>query len=154
MDGHEIPGLESGEIAEKSREFIHSAVELLIRDGDRRFVFRLRNADKGRLVLVLRKMPINAVVTDIQFSADKPLPEGRIARIEDRLPALVPAQHLGVLFEALRKVLFAETLHHFWVGQIRLFDKFLGRIEDPLFFPMNRNLRFGKLLFALVFFGV
>src|SRR2546426_5491308 len=34
--------------------------------------------------LVLRKMPINAVVTDIQFSADKPLPEGRIARIEDR----------------------------------------------------------------------
>src|SRR5260370_14374710 len=113
--------------------------------GGRRFVLRVGNADEGRLVLVLRKMPINAVVTDIQFSADKPLPERRIVGIEDRLPALVPGQHLGVLFVALRKVLFAEARHHLWVGQIRLFDKFLGRIEDLLFFPMNRDLRFAYL---------
>src|SRR5260370_6082599 len=65
--------------------------------------------------------------------------------MEERLPALVPGQHLGVLFVALRKVLFAETRHHLWVGQIRLFDKFFGRIEDLLFFPMNRNLRFAYL---------
>src|SRR5260370_2957300 len=65
--------------------------------------------------------------------------------MEERLPALVPGQHLGVLFVALRKVLFAETRHHLWVGYIRLFDKFFGRIEDLLFFPMNRNLRFAYL---------
>ena len=48
--------------------------------------------------------------------------------IANRLPPLIPGQHVGIFFEALGKILFAESVHHFRVFHVGLFDELLGRL--------------------------
>ena len=65
---------------------------------------------QGCLVPVLGKMPVNAIITYIELATDKPFPQGRITGIQYSIPGLVPVQHIGILCEALRKIVQAEPV--------------------------------------------
>src|SRR6266849_3688446 len=99
-------------------------------------------------------MAVNAVVAGIELAADKPFPEGRIARVEGLAPGLVPIEEGSVMIVAFRKMLFAEFLDEGRIGKIRLGDKCLGRAEELFFLPVDGDLRFGEFLLALRFFRV
>src|SRR5579864_9370177 len=90
-------------------------------------------------------MSIYAVVRSIQLAAHKPLPEGRITGIQRAVPVLVPAQHFGVLVEALGKLLLAEPVEDVGIGQIGLADELRRRIVIFLLAPMNCDLSFAGL---------
>lgn len=91
------------------------------------------------------EMAVYAVVADVEFSADEPLPEGRIGSVESFAPGLVPIEELGVVVEALGEVFFAKLFYKCWIGEIGLGDEFFRRPIIFFFFPMNGNLRFGDL---------
>src|SRR5437762_8596730 len=44
----------------------------------------------------------------IEFAADEPFPEGRVAGVEGLAPGFVPMEEGSVMVEAFRKMLFAE----------------------------------------------
>jgi len=69
-----------------------------------------------RFVLVLGEMAIDAIITGIDPAADKPSPERRIARVEREVPDPGPVEKIGVLLEAVRKVVETETLKDRFVG--------------------------------------
>src|SRR6056297_922230 len=81
-------------------------------------------------------MPVKAIKTGIQFSADKPLPTGCIAWIESRVPVFVPCEKICKFFKAFRKVLQTETVVNRRIGTIGLADKFRQRVVVVLFLPM------------------
>ncbi len=143
MNGDAISGLQTAEIAQQRREFIHSHIEFAVGDGYGRFGFRFRNKDHRRFVLVLGEVPVHAVVRGVDLAAHEPLPERRIAGVERRVPVLVPAQQVGVLPEAFREILLAEAFDDVGIGQIRLADKFRGRIVVFLLPPMDCDLSLG-----------
>src|SRR5262249_41357468 len=105
----------------------------------------------GGFVLVLREMAVDAVVADIEFAADEPLPEGRMRSVENGLPLLVPGKEVGVFLEALGEVLLVELLDEFFVGEIGLGDEGLGRTDVLFFLPVDGDLGFAE--FALFAFG-
>jgi len=90
-------------------------------------------------------MAVETVVAGVDFPANEPLPEWRIARVERLVPLLVPAEHLRVLVEALRKVIQREALVDAGILQVRLLDELLRRIEVLFFLPVNRNLGFSEV---------
>jgi len=89
------------------------------------FVFRLGDEDQRRFVLVLGEVAVDAVVTSVEFAADEPFPERRVAGIERFAPGFVPIEEGGVMVEALRKMSFAELLDEGGIGKIGLSDEFL-----------------------------
>jgi len=68
-----------------------------------RLILRFWNPNQRHFVLILRQVPVHAVVTRIDLSADKPLPERRIARVERGVPILIPGQQIGILLKAFGK---------------------------------------------------
>ncbi len=140
MNGDAISTLQAAEIAQQRREFIHSHIEFAVGDRYGRFRFRFRHKDQRRFVLVFGEVPVHAVVGGVDLAAHEPLPERRIAGVKRGVPVLVPAQQVGVLAEAIREVLLAEALDDAGIGQIRLADKFRGRVVALLFAPMNCDL--------------
>ena len=141
VDGDAIAGFQSGKIAEHRGNFVHALVELLVGDDGGGFAFRLGDEDQRGFVLVFSEMAVNAVVAGVEFAADEPLPEGRVARVERLAPGLVPIEEGSVMVKASRKILFAEFLDEGGIGEIRLGDKGLGRAEELFFFPVNGDLR-------------
>src|ERR1700732_776234 len=86
-------------------------------------------------------MTVNTVVTGVELSADEPFPERRVARVQSGVPVLVPAQHVGIFFEALREFIDAESLVYRRIGQVRLANEFGGGMVIFFLLPMDRNLR-------------
>ena len=151
MNGDAISALQAAEIAQQRREFIHSHIEFAVGDGYGRFGFRLRHKDQRRFVLVLGEVPVHAVVRGVDLAAHEPLPERRITGVERGVPVLVPAQQIGVLPEAFREILLAEAFEDVGIGQIRLADKFRGRIIVFFFPPMNCDLSLAGLDHRILF---
>src|SRR6516164_5531859 len=85
-------------------------------------------------------MAINAVVTGIESTADKPFPEGRMAGIKRYIPALVPVEEIRVFLKALRKPIEAKAVEDSRVLQVGLSDKCLRWANVVLFLPVDRNL--------------
>ena len=148
VNGDAISALETAEIAQQRREFIHPHIEFAVGDGNGRFGFRLRHKDQRRFVFVLGEVPVHAVVGGVDLAAHEPLPERRITGVERGVPVLVPAQQIGVLPEAFREIFFAEAFHDAGIGQIRLADKFRGRIVVFFLPPMNCDLSLAGLAHA------
>jgi len=92
-------------------------------------------------------MTVDAVVARVQPPAHEPLPERRVARVERRVPVLVPRQQVRVLLEALGKVLLAESLEDGRVGRVGLPDERRRRRVELLLPPVHRDLRLGNLRF-------
>src|SRR6516225_5407890 len=85
-------------------------------------------------------MAIDAVVTGIQSTADKPFPEGRVAGVQRDVPILVPVEKIRVFLKALRKVVEAESVEDSRVLQVSLSGECLWRANVVLFLPVDRNL--------------
>src|SRR5205085_4344937 len=66
------------------------------------------------------------------------------ARVEDRVPLAIPREQLRVLREALRKMLFAESLENRRVIRVRLRNERRWRRVVLLLAPMDGDLRFGE----------
>src|SRR5436305_12073769 len=90
-------------------------------------------------------MPVDAVRRCVQPAADEPLEEWGPARVQKRVPLLVPVEHLGVLLEALREALVRIALQNRFVRRIRLLFEILGRLVVLLLAPVNRDLVLGVL---------
>ena len=67
------------------------------------------------------------------------------------MPVLVPAQKVGVLPKAFREVLLTEAFSNVGIGQVRLADKFRGRIIVFLLPPMDCDLSLGGFTHYLWF---
>src|SRR5262249_40114571 len=106
---------------------------------------RLRDENQGGLVLVLCEMAVHAVVRRVELPAHKPLPEGRVAGIQRRVPVAVPGEQVGILPEAFREALQAEPLVDRWVRQIGLADESGGGIVVLFFLPVNGDLGLADL---------
>src|SRR5207248_8979191 len=119
-------------------------------DGLGHLVFRFRDPDQRGLVAVPGQVAVDAVEACVQLSADEPLPEGRVAGVERRVPVLVPGQQVCVFLEALGKVLFRETVPDRRVVGVGLADEFRRRVVVLLLAPVHRDLRFGYLDFGRV----
>ena len=139
------PALQTAEIAQQRREFIHSHIELAVGDGYGRFGFRFRNKDERRFVLVLGEVPVHAVVRGVDLAADEPLPERWIAGVERGVPVLVPAQQIGIVTEAFREIFLAEAFVDVGIGQVCLADKLRGGIIVFLLPPMHCDLSLAGL---------
>src|ERR1019366_5591616 len=63
-----------------------------------------------------------------------------ITGVERGVPVLGPAQQIGVLPEAFREILLAETFVDAGISQICLADKFRGRIIVFFLPPMDCDL--------------
>src|SRR5580698_8150848 len=111
MNRDAVAGFESGKIAQHGGDFVHALVEFLIGDNGRGFVFWFGNENQSGFVFVFGEMAVDAVVAGVQLSADKPFPEGRIARVESLAPGLVPVEKLRVNVETFGKMLFAEFFY-------------------------------------------
>ena len=141
MERHPVTGLHAGEITQQRRELVHPSVELLVGDLLRLLVLALRHPDQRVLVTTRWQVPIDAVHARVQMPADPPLPERRVARVQNRVPLAIPRQHLRVLDEAVRVMLLAEALKDRRVRRVRLRDERWRRRVVLLLAPMNRDLR-------------
>src|SRR5215469_12294292 len=92
-------------------------------------------------------MAVDAVIAGVEFSADEPLPERRMAGVQRGMPILIPVQHFGVLAIALRKMFFAKALQNMGVIQVGLGNEARRRPNVVFFLPVNGDLRFAELLF-------
>src|SRR4029077_716354 len=145
MEGHAVTLLEPTEVAEQCGELIDALIQLLVGDGLRYLVLRFRDPDEGGLVPVLRQVAVDTVIGGVQPTTDEPLPEGRVAGIERRVPVLVPGEEVGILLEALGEVLLPESVEDGRIPRIGLANKFGRRIEILLLPPMDGDLRLGEL---------
>ena len=75
-----------------------------------RIFFRVRHKMDCRLVLVLGKVSINAVVADIELAADKPFPARCIAGIKDGMPFFVPVQQIGIFGKTVGEIIQTEPI--------------------------------------------
>ena len=146
IEGDPVAGLHPAGVSEQTCELVHAPVELLVGDGLGVLIFGLGHPDDRRLVARLRQVAVDAVVAGVETAADEPLPEGRIARVEHRLPPRVPRQEVGVLLEAIGEPLFAEPLEDLRIRGIRLRDEGRGGVVVALFAPVDGNLGLRDLL--------
>ena len=91
------------------------------------------------------QMAVHAVVTGVQATADEPLPERGVARVQRRVPVAVPAEQVGVLLEALREPLLAEAVPDGRIRGVGLADEPGRRVEVLLLAPVDRDLGLGHL---------
>jgi hypothetical protein len=118
----------------------------LIGDVLDRFVFQFRDEMDRGLVLILSEMAIDAIIAGVDLAADIPLPERSIAGVERLVPAFVPIQEIGILVEAVGKLVQRKSLKDVSVGQVGLGDKTCRRVVLFLFLPMDRNLSFRNIV--------
>ena len=144
VQGDPVTGLEA-QAAEQSRGFIDPVVQLLIGDRYVPLGFRLGHEDEGRLVAVLLQVTVDAIVRRVDLAAHEPLPERRVAGIEDRAIGLEPRQHVGIRFEAVRELVEAEPLEDARVSHDRLCLELLGRLVILFLLPVHCDLRFADL---------
>ena len=140
-----VAGLQPAEVAQQSGELVDPDVQFLVGDVLDRLVLRFRHEMDRGLVPVLRQMPIDAVVRGIDFSADEPAPERRLAAIEDLVPLLVPVEEFGELLVAAGKLLEAETLEDAFIGEVGLSGEVLRHREVALLLPVHGDLGLGHL---------
>src|SRR2546426_5854594 len=140
MDRHAITGTQPTEVAQNRGHFVHAREQFLVGDGVNRLVLRLRHKDQRGLVLVLREMPVDAVVASVESSADEPFPERWKTGVQRGVPATVPGQHVRVFPKTLRKMFLLEPVPDSRIDQIRLADEFRGRAEVLFFLPVDGNL--------------
>jgi hypothetical protein len=140
---HAVALVETAEVSQQSGDLVHAHVELLVGHVLDGFVLRLGNEVNRRLVLVLGEMTIDAVITGVNPAADEPFPERRIARVERDVPGPVPVEKIGILLEAIRKVIEAESFKDHFVGHVGLGNECLRRFDVVLFLPVDRDLGLG-----------
>ncbi len=141
VERHPVPGLHPGEITQQRRELIHAPLKPRVGDLLRLLVLGLRHPDQRVLAPTRFQVAVDAVHAGVQAPADPPLPERRIAGVQDRVPPAVPLEHLRVLDEAVRVALLLEPLQDRRVVRVRLLDEILGRRVVLLLAPVNRDLR-------------
>jgi hypothetical protein len=145
VKGHPVAGLEMGEVSEERGHLVHPSVELLVRDRLRGLVLGLGDPDDGGLVAVLGEVAVDAVEARVELAADEPLPEGSVARVQGRVPVLVPGEKVRVFLEALGEVLFCEPLEDGGVVGVGLADEPGRWVEVLLFLPVDCDLGLGNL---------
>src|SRR5262249_26717172 len=121
------------------------AKQLTVADAHRLVGLQLGHEDDRRLVRAGRRVPVYAVVRGIQLATGEPFPERGVARIEDRVPGLVPVQQVRVLLEAVWVVVFLETLQDGRVVGVCLPHERLRRVVVLLLAPVHGYLRLGDL---------
>jgi len=107
MDGDAVARLQTGEIPQQGRHFIHPEIQFLIGDGDRRVFFRFTYKNEGGFVFVLGEMAVDTVERNIEFAAGKALPERSVAGVERGGPVVVPREQVAIFAEALGEILLA-----------------------------------------------
>ena len=141
MERHPVTRLYPGEITQQRRELVHASMELPVGDLLRLLVLALRHPDQRAPIAPRFQVSIDAVHARVQTPAHPPLPERRLARVQNRVPPAIPRQHLRVLDEAIRVMLLAEALKDRRVRRVRLRDERRRRRIVLLLPPMNRDLR-------------
>ncbi len=96
-------------------------------------------------------MPVHAVVTRVQLSADKPLPERGVAGIQRRVPILIPGEQISILLEAFGEILLAKALENIRISGIGLSNKLRRRVVVIFFLPVNCDLSLGDLKLFILF---
>src|SRR5271165_5304189 len=86
------------------------------------------------------RSPADAVVRGVQLAAGEPLIERRRARVQRRVPGLVPGQQVGVLLEAVRELVLGEPVPDGRVRCVGLLDELWRRRVDLLLAPVNCDL--------------
>src|SRR5215469_17211163 len=99
-------------------------------------------------------MAIHTVVRGVELAADEPLPEWRLARIEDGAVRLGPCQHVSVGLKTSRKILEGALLQNARIFHIRLRLEAGPRIVVLLLFPVDRDLRLADVRKLLRFGGL
>src|SRR6266567_3227494 len=143
VEGYAVASLDAAETLEKRSELVYPDVEFLIRNRLGVFRFRLGHPDYSRLVAIGRQVAIDAVVRDVEPTADEPLPKRRVARVQRRVPIVVPGEHIRVFLVALRKVLLTEPFINTRIARICLPNKLWRRLVILLLPPVNGDLCFG-----------
>jgi hypothetical protein len=114
--GDAVAGLESGEIAKHGGDFVDAFVELLIGNDGGGFGFGLGDENERGFVFVFGEVAVDTVVAGVEFAADEPFPEGRVAGVKSFAPGLVPVEEVGVVVEAFGEMLFAELFDEGGIG--------------------------------------
>src|SRR6266550_865265 len=143
VEGNAVASLDPAEIAEQCCELIDPGVKFLIRDCLGSFCFRLGHPDESSLVATGSQVAIDAVVRSVEPTADEPLPKRRVARVQRRVPIVIPREHIRVFLEALRKVLLTEPFKDTRVACICLPNKLWRGLIVLLLPPVNGNLGLG-----------
>src|SRR6266566_6366833 len=151
VEGNAVASLDPAEIAEQCGELIDPGVKFLIRDGLGSFCFRLGHPDQSSLVATGRQVPIDAVVRSVEPTADEPLPKRRGARVQRRVPIVVPSEQIRVFLEALRKVLLTEPFKDTRIACICLPNKLWRGVIVLLLPPVNGDLCFRDWCFLFFF---
>jgi hypothetical protein len=151
VQGDPVALLKAGKVAQQRCELVHPAQQVAVAHVDRRVILELRHPDDGGLVRVGRRVPVDAVVGSVELPADKPLPERRVARVEDSVPGLVPAQQVRVLGEAVRELVLGEALEDCRIPRVSLLDKTLRWREVLLLAPVHSDIRTRDLLRLRIF---
>src|SRR5208337_4684179 len=110
VDGDPVPRLEAREVTQQRGKLVDADEQFLVGHSDGWLLLGLGHEDQGRLVAVLGQVPIDAVVAGVDLAPDEPLPARGVARVQGRVPVLVPFEQVGVLFEAVQEVVQAEAL--------------------------------------------
>src|SRR5579859_2995734 len=143
VEGDSIARLDPAKVAQQGGELVHLDVKFPVSDRFGIFCFRFRYPDQGGLVGTGRHMAIDAVVTRVQPTADEPLPKRWVACVQRCVPIVVPGEQIRVFLEALRKVLFAESLKNTRIACIGLPNKLWRGLIILLLPPVNGDLCFG-----------
>src|SRR6266480_210417 len=96
-------------------------------------------------------MTVDAIIAGVETAPDEPFPEGGIARIQRRVPIVVPVEEVGIFFEALREALLTEPFINLRIARIRLSNKLRRRGIVLLLLPVNGDLIL-RDLYLLFFF--
>jgi hypothetical protein len=145
VDRDPVPRLEARKVPEQGGELVDPNVQLLVRDGLRGVLLGLGDEDDRGLVLELRKMAIDAIVSDVQSAADEPEIERGVAGVEGRGPVLIPVKEIGVLAEALGELVEREALVDIGIDEVGLPDEPRVRIVVPLLLPMYGDLGLAQI---------
>ena len=137
-----VAALEAAEVPQQRGELVDPDVQLLVGDVLDGLGLQLGDEVDRGLVAVLGEVAVHAVVGGVELAADEPLPERRIGEVQRLVPRLVPGEHVGIFFEALREVLLAEAIQDVLVLHVRLGDELGRRIVVLLLLPVDRHLGF------------
>jgi hypothetical protein len=140
VEGDTVASLDAAKIAEQCGELIDPDIEFLIGDGFDLFRFRLGYPDQSRLVVTGFQVAIDAVVTNVEPTADKPLPKRRVAGVQRRMPIVVPGEQICVFLVAFRKVLLTKTFKNTRIACICLSNKLWTCMKILLLSPVNSDL--------------
>ena len=126
---HPVAGLKAGEVAQQGGDLVHLPKQLRIAEVHGLVGLELGHEDDRGLVRSGRGVPVDAVVRGVQPAADEPLEERRGARIQRRVPGLIPGQQVGVLLEAVGELVLGEPLPDGRIAGVGLRDERRRRRE-------------------------